>query len=112
MDTIGTMGLKYGLTFPSYIGIIILLVLSQQFSQLAKRSTNDCSIYHHSLPSISKILKILVISMGFMTILYEFNSIFIITIIIITICFFVYIDKTSGQVSINQLVVLTGLDIH
>lgn len=67
MDTIGTMGLKYGLTFPSYIGIIILLILSNQFSQLAK-SKDGCSIYHNSLPSVFKVLKILVFSICCMTI--------------------------------------------
>lgn len=68
MDTIGTMGLKYGLTFPSYIGIIILLMLSNQFSQLAKPKEDGCSIYHNSLPSVFKILKILVFSICCMTI--------------------------------------------
>jgi hypothetical protein len=67
MDTIGTMGLKYGLTFPSYIGIIILLVLSHQFSQLANSTNDDCSIYHNSLPSLFKIVKILVVSICLMT---------------------------------------------
>lgn len=69
MDTIGTIGLKYGLTFPSYIGIIILLVLSQQFLQLANSTKDDCSIYHNSLPSISKILKILVVSFSSMAVM-------------------------------------------
>lgn len=68
MDTVGTIGLKYGLTFPSYIGIIILLVLAQQFLHLANYSEEDCSIYHYSLPSIFKISKILVISVCLMTV--------------------------------------------
>ncbi|VVC28522.1 Hypothetical protein CINCED_3A001485 [Cinara cedri] len=72
MDTVGTIGLKYGLTFPSYIGIIILLVLSHQFTELANSvsdTNNDCSIYHNSLPSIFKTLKILIISNCFMTVI-------------------------------------------
>lgn len=67
MDTVGTIGLKYGLTFPSYIGVIILLVLAQQFLHLANSSEEDCSIYYCSLPSMFKISKILVISVCLMT---------------------------------------------
>jgi len=69
METIGTMGLKYGLTFPSYIGIIILLVLSQQFLNLANSTKDDCSIYHCSLPSVLKIFKIIGVSVCFMTVM-------------------------------------------
>lgn len=68
MDTIGTIGLKYGLTFPSYIGVIILLVLAQQFLHLANSSKEDCLIYYNSLPSMFKISKILVISVCLMTV--------------------------------------------
>lgn len=69
MDTIGTIGLKYGLTFPSYIGIVILLVLSNQFLQLANSMENDCSIFHYSFPSVSKIFKILTVSDLFITVM-------------------------------------------
>ncbi|XP_026821729.1 GPI inositol-deacylase isoform X2 [Rhopalosiphum maidis] len=69
MDTIGTIGLKYGLTFPSYIGIIILLVLSNQFSQLANSTKDDCSIYHNSLPSIIRVFKTLAITICFLTVM-------------------------------------------
>jgi len=69
MDTIGTIGLKYGLTFPSYIGIIILFVLSNQFSQLAYSSKDDCSIYHNSLPSIIRVFKTLAVTICFLTVM-------------------------------------------
>ncbi|XP_050542352.1 GPI inositol-deacylase isoform X2 [Daktulosphaira vitifoliae] len=76
LDTIGTIGLKYGLTFPSYIGTIILLVLSCQFAQLSETNHSDCSIFHYSTPSVFKIFKILITSTFLMTCLhYQWPSI-------------------------------------
>ncbi|XP_050431681.1 GPI inositol-deacylase [Adelges cooleyi] len=62
LDTLGTIGLKYGLAFPSYIGSIILFVLSHQLDQLAKSKPKECSSFHNSIPSTFKIIKTLVFS--------------------------------------------------